>query len=65
VISWFLKICSFEFSLWRYAAGSNPMAAKDALMVYRHFSRDNPAGMSLRQWLECVEWLVTISQVGL
>jgi sarcosine oxidase delta subunit len=50
-----------QFASARTAEGATPIAAKDALFVYRYFTRDNPEGMSLEQWLELVQWLLAIS----
>ena len=46
-----------QFAAARKAEGASASASKEALVAFRHFSFNASDGMSLEQWIDCVEWL--------
>ena len=50
-----------QFAAARTAEGVNHVVSQEAMVVYRHFSKNSQNGMSVEQWREFVDWYVTNS----
>lgn len=50
-----------QFAAARTAEGVNHAVSQEAMVVYRHFSKNSQNGMSVEQWREFVDWYVTNS----